>query len=200
MGIILVFTTCIISTTICFIGSIITSKYKNTTIYIISAISLFTYISIWILGIYNWIIIDSLLILISIFAGRIFGYSITTKQALIVFCITFSIIDIFSFLFGPTKIILSMAGEGKKKIIQYLAITIPIYTQQIPLFGIGDTIIISSIYSSFIRIGYKGWWIYLIPLFGFLVSVTIGLLVGGIFALPFIGGITLIYLLIKKSK
>jgi hypothetical protein len=61
-------------------------------------------------------------------------------------------------------------------------------------------IIISSIYSSFIRIEYKGLLIYIIPLLGFLISVTIGLLVGGIFALPFIGGIAIIFLLIKKSK
>jgi hypothetical protein len=116
MGIILVFTICIITTTICFIGSQITSKYRNTPIYIIGGILFITYISFWILGIYNWIIIDLLLILISIIAGSIFGNSINTKQALIVFCITFSIIDILSFLLVLRQLFYRMPVKVKKQL------------------------------------------------------------------------------------
>ncbi len=127
------------------------------------------------------------------------GRALTSSPALIAFCITAGIVDFLSFSRGLTAKIISGYGKGHDLLLQYLSIAAPFSNRIVPLVGIGDLVILGCIYFALHKLGRSGWLPFLFPLGGLLVALGVGLVIGGVFALPFIGGATIIYLLLWKN-
>jgi len=143
----------------------------------------------------SWLISDFVVLLAALLVASSIGLTLTSSSALIVFCITAGIVDFFSFSGGLTAKIISEYAQGHNPLLQYLSITVPLSDQIIPIIGIGDLIILGSVYYALPQIGHHGWLTFFAPFVGFLSALVVGLLTGGIYALPFIGGATCVYLL-----
>lgn len=143
----------------------------------------------------QWPISDIAVMLVALLAAATIGPNITSSSALITFCLTAGIVDFFSFSGGLTAKIIADYEQGHSLLLQYLSITAPLSDRIIPIIGIGDLIILGSVYCALPRIGHHDWLTFLFPLGGLLIALGVGLLMGGIYALPFIGGATIAYLL-----
>jgi hypothetical protein len=142
-----------------------------------------------------WLISDCAVLLMALLAASTIGLTLTSSLALVAFCITAGIVDFFSFSGGLTAEIIADYAQGHRLLLQYLSITVPLSGQIVPLIGIGDLIILGSVYYVLPQLGYNGWLIFLAPLVGLLSALIVGLLIGGKYAIPFIGGATCVYLL-----
>jgi hypothetical protein len=153
------------------------------------------------LQISHWLISDTIVMIVALLVGYAFSLTISSYSALIGFCIAAGVADFISFTFsgGLTSKIINDYEHGNNLLLQYLSITIPLSSRMVPIVGIGDLIIIGSIYVSLNKLGYNDLFSFLSPLVGLLMALGIGLLVNGIFALPFICGATIIYLLLKTK-
>ncbi len=163
------------------------------------AVALIVYVIMLWTKIAPWIASDIAVILVAMLAASVIGVSLNSVSALIVFCITAGIIDFFSFSGGLTAKIIVDYQQRQGLWLQYLSISAPIFGQMIPIIGVGDLIVMGSVYSALLQLGYGGWLPFLFPLIGLLVALCIGLWIGGIYALPFIGGTTILYLLLKSK-
>lgn len=161
----------------------------------ISLITLSTYVVLLWAKVTPWFISDLLVLAISLFVASIISLTITSSSALIAFCITAGIVDFFSFSGGLTAKIIANCEQEHNLLLQHLSITVPLSGQITPIIGIGDLIIMGSIYCALSRLEYRGWLAFLFPLGGLLTALTVGILLGGVSALPFIGSTTIIYLL-----
>jgi len=83
--------------------------------------------------------------------------------------------------------------EGSSDLLRYLVISMPVDESVQPIVGIGDFFIISAICFALARLGYNQSQLLLAPLSGLLLAIVVGLLVGGIFAIPFIAATTIVY-------
>ena len=144
-----------------------------------------------------WLISDFTVLLVALLAASTIGLTLTSSLALVAFCITAGIVDFFSFSGGLTSEIIAKYAQGHHLLLQYLSITAPLSGRIIPIIGIGDLIILGSVYYVLPQIGHQSWLTFLAPLVGLLSALVVGLLKGGIYAIPFIGGATCVYLLWK---
>ena len=144
-----------------------------------------------------WLISDFAVLLVALLAASTIGLTLTSPLALVAFCITAGIVDFFSFSGGLTSEIIAKYAQGHHLLLQYLSITAPLSGRIIPIIGIGDLIILGSVYYVLPQIGHQSWLTFLAPLVGLLSALVVGLLNGGIYAIPFIGGATCVYLLWK---
>ena len=74
----------------------------------------------------------------------------------------------------------------------------PIDGKIVPLLGIGDLFVLGIILQSLNKIGLESWFVSLIPIAGLLIALFLGLMVHGIYALPIMGGVTILFLLAKN--
>lgn len=146
-----------------------------------------------------WPISDMAVMLVALLAASAIGMSLTSSSALIAFCIAAGIADFFSFSGGLTAKIIADYEQGHGLLLQYLSLAAPLPDRVIPIIGIGDLIILGSVYYALPQIGHHDWPTFLFPLGGLLIALGVGLLTGGIYALPFIGGATIVYLLWKAK-
>jgi hypothetical protein len=142
----------------------------------------------------NWIVINLVVLVVAGLGGSGLGLLLKTKPSLLVFCIVASVVDIYSVTQGATSALIGEFQAGTSQLLRYLAISGPVDGSIRPLVGIGDYFIISAIYFTLIRLGYKHPLLVLAPLLGLLLAIIIGLQVGGIFAIPFIAATTIAYL------
>jgi hypothetical protein len=197
MKILLIYGVVAISAYIVQIGVQLLKKIPLNRIYLALAVTVLIYTLMILFKASNWFISNLLVISISILAGFSIGSSISTKSSLIVFCITAGIVDFISFKGGLSAKIIEDYASGHNLLLQYLCIVIPYNGKIVPLLGVGDLFVLGIIFRSLIRIGYKSWFISLIPIAGLLIALFLGLMFQGIYALPFIGGMTILFLLIK---
>ena len=146
-----------------------------------------------------WLVSDILVLVISLITASIISFTLTSSSALIAFCITVGVVDFFSFSGGLSAKIIADYEQGHNLLLQYLCITVPLSDQIVPIIGIGDLIIMGSVYFALSRLEYHGWLAFLFPLGGLLTALAVGIWLGGIYALPFIGSTTIIYLLWKAK-
>jgi hypothetical protein len=117
---------------------------------------------------------------------------------LIIFSIAASAADLYSYTRGATARISDNYQDGSSDLLTYLMISLPIEGRIQPLIGIGDLFIISTIYFALVRLAYKGPQLLLAPLSGLLIAIVIGLMVGGIFGIPFIAATTILYMFLAN--
>ena len=130
----------------------------------------------------------------AVLAASAIGRALTSSPALIAFCITAGLVDFFSFTGGLTARIIADYKQGHNLWLQYLSITARLSGQIVPIIGIGDLIILGSVYFALSQLEYNGWLSFLFPLGGLLIALGVGLLKGGVYAIPFIACATILYI------
>lgn len=144
----------------------------------------------------NWILIDVVVLCIGAIGGSGVALFLNSKPSLITFLIVASAADLYSFTQGATSRISDSYQDGSSDLLTYLVISLPTEGQLQPLIGIGDLFIVSSICFALVRLGYVGAQVLLAPLSGLLLAIVIGLMVGGVFGIPFIAATTILYLVL----
>jgi hypothetical protein len=144
-----------------------------------------------------WLISDFAVLLVALLVASTIGLTLKSSLALAAFCITAGIVDFYSFSGGLTAKIIADYAQGHRLLLQYLSITVPLSGQIVPIIGIGDLVFLGSVYYVLPQIGHHTWLTLLTPLVGLLGALIVGLLIGGIYAILFIGGATCVYLLCK---
>ena len=85
-------------------------------------------------------------------------------------------------------------------LLLYLAISIPFENNTIPLIGFGDLFILSVIITILKETQNSTIEIIIASLSGLLLALTLGLLFGGIYAIPFISITTISFIVIKTNS
>ena len=196
----LIFGTVILIAIVLYAGTQRTSRLKRRWLWGALGIGVVVYIVLLRTQTAAWLISDIAVMLVSLLAASAIGLTLNSSSALITFCITAGIVDFFSFSGGFTAKIITDYQQGHNLLLQYLSITIPLDGRLLPVIGIGDLVILGGIYYAMHQIGHGGWLAFLSPLGGLLAALSLGPLLGGIYALPFIGGATIIYLLWMEKK
>jgi hypothetical protein len=198
MKILLIFGVVAISAFIVQAGVRALKKIQKKKVYIALAVAVLMYCTMITFQVSNWFISDSLIIIISILAGFTIGNSISAISSLIVFCLTAGIVDFVSYTGGLSARIIEGYSKGHNLILQNLCISIPLDGKIVPLLGFGDLFVLGIIFQSLNKIGFESWVVSLVPIAGLLIALWLGLLLHGIYALPIVGGATILFLLIKN--
>ncbi len=192
-------TVIILSAAFLFLGIRLANRIPVSWVTGVFALALVLFTALFALRWIHWVAGDVLILLLSLTAGRLISGMIKSWQALIVFCLTLAVMDLVSFYFGPTASLVAGFRQGNSLPLQYLSVSIPMGDGIQPIMGIGDTMALASSYGILIRLRYPAGWAFLAPLTGLLIAMAVGLAVGGIFALPFMAGALIAYILIDRK-
>lgn len=143
---------------------------------------------------------DLFVLLVPILLGAVLGRRIATPQALISFVVAAAIVDFLSFSDGLTASIIDGYRSGENLFLQYLALSIPLRGDVVPVVGIGDLIILSTVFTAFKCMNVTGPLSFVLPAGGLMVALILGLIGSGIYALPFIAAGVTVYLLLTLPR
>ncbi len=183
-----------------YIGTKLTSQLHYLWFWSMFAFALTIYAVLLWAQVAAWIISDIVVMLVAILVASAIGKTLSSSSALIAFCIAAGVVDFFSFTGGLTSEIMTDYEQGQNLLLQYLSISVPLSAQIVPIIGIGDLVILGGIYYALRQLGHHNWVSFLFPLGGLLIALSVGLHVGGVYALPFIGGATILYLFLKSRE
>jgi hypothetical protein len=173
---------------------------KKKLFYTVFGIIVFSYISCFFFGLRNWLLSSFLVLLTGIFAGYLISRLLTSKAALVSFCLVAAFTDYLSFTRGLSKKIISAANDGSSALLQFLTVSYPWNQRLVYLIGIGDILILSVLFSVLARY-YQPIYSFTVPVAGLMLAIIIGILTGPIFAVPFISATTIIFIILyKKAK
>ena len=194
----IIFAAVLVSALLVFAGTLLTAKLTRSRLFVATALVLAGYIGIYALQVNNWIAITGVVLIVAVFTGTCIGRTVNSESALVALCTAAAVADFVSFTFGITHAILSGYASGSSRLLLYLSFSVPIRSQVVPLAGIGDLIIIGAIFLSLRKAGYTLTETFLVPVSGLMIALIVGLLANGIFALPFIAGSVIGYILVKR--
>ena len=182
-----------------FLGIRLAGRLPTPWVTGVFALAAILFISLFALQWFVWFVGDTLILLLSLSAGKTLGRIINSWQALITFCLALAVLDLLSFYFGPTASLIAGFRQGNTLPLQYLSISVPMGEEIQPIMGIGDTMALATAYATLTRLRYPAGWSFLAPLAGLLMAMAVGLAVGGIFALPFMTGALIAYILMDQK-
>ena len=104
-----------------------------------------------------------------------------------------------SYLGGVTAA-LSHAFQHGSNLLPYLCLSFPVHGRLRPVVGIGDLVVITAVYLALRRLGHNGLLAFTGPFAGLALALAIGLLIGGVFAIPFIAATTSAYLWFVRAR
>lgn len=139
-------------------------------------------------------------VVVAALVGSCIGLLLTTRAALVSFCIVAAIADVVSSTAGATAQLSQAHRQGTSHLFQALSVSVPIGGSVRPIVGIGDLIILGAVYFTLARLGIRGAAAFLAPLAGLLGALGVGLAVGGVFAIPFIAAGTLALLWLEGRR
>ena len=142
----------------------------------------------------GWFMIDSMVLVVGAIGGAGLGLLISNRLSLITFSVVAGVVDIYSVSGGLTSKLVENAKTGSSDLLYYLVVSIPWDGKVQPVVGIGDFFILAAICFAMIRMGYKTHYLLMAPLSGLIIALVIGLIVGGIYAIPFMALTTVLYL------
>ncbi len=154
-----------------------------------------SYVLLLILQPRSWILSNTIVLGVSVLGGSLIGRLLRSEGAVISFCIAAGVVDFLSFSSGPTAWILKACEDGTSYLLAYLCITIPLADGLQPVIGVGDLIILAALYFSLSKLGFPAPGTFIAPLAGMLAALAVGLVSGGIYALPFVALTTSAYIL-----
>ncbi len=143
-----------------------------------------------------WWLANSALLLAAVAGGLLIARTLKSKAAVVAFCVTVGVVDFLSFSGGLTHHIIMLFEEGRSRLLLYLAVTIPFQGALRPIVGIGDLVVLGALFTALARLGYPHARSLLGPVTGLVAALVLGLMVGGISALPFIAGGTILYVML----
>ncbi len=199
MQFVLILIAFLLSSAILYYGIVQVGGLKKQYMIFAQIVALLIYVAIVSSGYYHFLVVDLLILLVAVVFGNLIASFVNGKSALIVFCVTAGLVDIYSYFNGLTHAIVSNFGEGKDPLLLYLGVAFPLESQPVFVAGIADWLIIAGIFYGLTGLGYSRSFSFLVPWSGLLLAVIIGLLAGGIFAIPFISFITIIAVMYSKQ-
>jgi hypothetical protein len=123
------------------------------------------------------------------------GRGIKTVPSIVSFSIAGSIADIVSFNWGPTHFFMKAAEQlNPASLLNLMAFSIVFKGSICPIVGLGDFIFIGIYFIALRQIGAGSWAQFIIPTAGLLGALVVGVLVGGIYAIPFMAAVVIGYL------
>lgn len=121
--------------------------------------------------------------------------TVRTPGSLVALAVTASLVDIVSFLGGPTRFLLDAGSNSISDPLRYLAVSMSVDGDLIAVVGIGDLLIFGVLFLGLRGQGHPGRSVGAVLAGGLLAALLVGLLRGGAFGIPFmaIGVIALMY-------
>lgn len=184
---------------IVFVGIKYTITLKKKILWGVTVSVILSYVALLIIQLNNFVISNMIVFLTSILAGSVIGTTISNESALIMYSLTAAVMDVLSFSRGLTNKLISSYQSGESLFVQYLVISIPSESGLILLIGIGDLLIVSGMFYALKQLNYSDIECFFIPFIGVLIALTIGLMIGGIAAIPFMA-LTVVSYIIYKIK
>lgn len=147
----------------------------------------------------NLLLSNGIVLAVTTLGGTLIGAGLTTRSTVISFSIASSLADILSFTVGPTRILLDQFGGATSSLVTYLTITIPVREQVLPLIGIGDLMILSAYFAALRQLGCSALVSFGAPLSGVIAALSVGLVLGGVFGIPFMAVAVVGVLLLSRK-
>jgi hypothetical protein len=121
---------------------------------------------------------------------------------LVALAVAASVADIISFSTGPTRWLLEGPTGEMWAGLPYLAVTVPVAGQPIPVVGIGDLLLFTTFFLGLTRLGVGRAASFVTLACGLLVALVVGLLRGGAFGIPFMaaGVVLLLVPLMRRER
>ncbi len=163
------------------------------------AVSVLGYAALLALQPGSWFVSDVAVLAVAILFGATLGNTLSSRQALSVFVVVAASMDLYSFSGGLTARIIAEYRSGTSLLLQYLSLSIPGGARIIPVVGVGDLIILGGIYASLRRLRYPAWECFIAPWLGLIAALVVGLIVGGIYALPFVALAVISYVWLRQT-
>jgi hypothetical protein len=113
--------------------------------------------------------------------------SLGSTGAIVAFAIAASLVDLFSFGGGLTRRIIQDYHSGGSDLLRFLAVTVPVSGRPTPLVGVVDLLIVGALFLALVGIHGARRRASLTLLGALAVAVVVGLVVGGVAAVPFLG-------------
>lgn len=195
----IIFVAILVACLLVFAGTLLATKLNRLPLFSATALVLVIYLAFYLLQVRNWVVLSGLVLVTAVLVGACIGRTVSSETALVALCTAAAVADLVSFSFGLTHVILSSYAGGRSRLLLYLTFSVPIRSHVVPLVGIGDFIILGAIFPGLRKLGYTLSEAFLAPVTGLMIAVMVGLLVNGIFALPFIAGAVIGYILIKRT-
>ena len=199
----LIFLTTGCSALMIFLGARVMLTIKRPQRIVLSILVLFLYSALLWFQPDNWFLSDVAVLAVAITIGSLVGISIASRpsrSALVVFLVTVALVDVISFSGGLTAKIIADYREGSSVLLQFLSVSIPLNLRVMPVVGLGDLVIMGCIYVVLIRLAYPLWESFFAPLFGLLLALIVGLIIGGVYALPFVAGAVIGYVFLRPHR
>ncbi len=146
------------------------------------------------------ILINIGVVLAAVAVGNLIGQPLRTMGSLITFAVTASLVDILSFSGGLTQRIITEYMNHQSQLLQFLCLSLSREGRAIPIIGIGDLVIMAAFSRALMQQKYTQWQSFLVPFFGLLAALIVGYAVGGIYAIPFISGSAVVFLIYQRRK
>lgn len=197
--IVVVFVTVIVAAVLVAAASLFLSSLGKRSVTSVGLVGLVLYGAFLAVKPDGWLLTDIVVLSSAAMIGSGLGLFIASKASLIAFVIAASVVDVVSATRGVTEKLVEGYRDGTSELLNYLVISIPWQGEIIPVVGIGDFFILVAIVFALARLGYKGPLAILAPLAGLLIALSVGLATGGIFAIPFIAGTTIVLVSLPVS-
>ena len=193
-------TVCLASAAILFMATAFTIRLRLAHLATLTFVTIALYAVVLVARPANLLITNVLVLLVALLVGSFLGKLFVNSSALVSFCITAAIVDIISSQVGITAKLSHAFQTGSSPLLQYLSLSFSIHKSLHPIVGISDLVVITAIYFALRRAGQVGWLAFAAPAAGLLLALAVGLLVGGIAALPFIATTTVAFVMITRRQ
>ncbi len=146
----------------------------------------------------SWILSNLVLFLASTVLGFGISWLLPSVPSVWTFLLVASVADAVSYGWGFTASTIESYASGSSELLRFLSISIPSGARLQPIVGVGDLVILASLFSALHRLKIRRIAAFGFPTAGLIVAAALGLAVGGVFAVPFIAASTAILLIYRR--
>lgn len=189
------FALCLASAAALFGATALTSRLRFGPLLAATVLAAVGYAAVLVTRPGGWLLPDVAVFVMALLLGSSLGLLIKSPVALASFCMAAAVADIVSFSAGPTARLIDAFRDDSSDLLRYLCLSLPLDGRLRPIVGIGDLIILATLFFAFRRLGHRGAGALAAPVAGLLLALVVGLVLGGsIFAVPFMAATSLVYL------
>ena len=191
---------CLVSAAVLFMATGITNRFRLVHHITLTLVSLGLYSAVILALPTNSLITNASVLLVAVSVGSLLGVVFINPSALVPFCITAAMVDIISSQIGITAKLSHDFQTGSSPLLRYLSLSFSVQERLRPIVGLSDLIVMTAIYFALRRAGSVGLLAFAAPVAGLLLALAVGLLVGGIAALPFIAATTVAFVMLTRNR
>ena len=196
---IVAFASSLVAAIVLFLGSRYTSALRAPVLLTSTAFVVVAYGAVLALRPPGLLISNGAVLVVALLLGSSLGTLFNGHVGLISFLVAAAVADVCSYLGGVTAA-LSHAFQHGSNLLPYLCLSFPVHGRLRPVVGIGDLVVITAVYLALRRLGHNGLLAFTGPFAGLALALAIGLLIGGVFAIPFIAATSSAYLWFVRAR